>query len=73
MELPLWLADPAWAGMHEADVGRAVASGLRFRPLAETLAAAADAPAVDGVGLSPEREAELLAAWDAGRGAPPQA
>jgi 2'-hydroxyisoflavone reductase len=63
MELPLWIADPAWAGMHSVDVGRAVAAGLRFRPVAETLAGAAEAPAVDGVGLTPEREAELLAAW----------
>ncbi|HEY8103972.1 MAG TPA: NAD-dependent epimerase/dehydratase family protein [Gaiellaceae bacterium] len=59
MELPLWIAE----GDFEADVGRAVAAGLRFRPLAETLAGAASAPAVDGVGLTPEREAELLAAW----------
>ena len=63
MELPLWIADPAWAGMHRTDVSRAVAEGLRFRPLAETIAGAAGAPAVEGVGLTPEREAELLAAW----------
>ena len=65
MELPLWIADPAFAGMHETDVSRAVGAGLRFRPLEETLAGAAEAPAVEGVGLSPEREAELLAAWNA--------
>ena len=63
MELPLWLAGPEWAGMHATDVGRAVEAGLRFRPLAETIGGAADAPAEDGVGLTPEREAELLAAW----------
>ncbi len=63
MELPLWLPDPDWAGMHATDVSRAVAAGLRFRPLAETVAGAADASAEDGVGLTPEREAELLAAW----------
>ena len=63
MELPLWLPDPAWAGMHSTDVRAAVAAGLRFRPLAETIRGAADAPAEDGVGLAPEREAELLAAW----------
>ena len=65
MELPLWLSGPAWAGMHQTDVGRAVAHGLRFRPLAETIAGAAGAPAVAGVGLTSEREAELLAAWHA--------
>jgi len=63
MELPLWLPDPEWAGMHDTDVGRAIAAGLRFRPLGETIAGAADAPAEEGVGLTPEREAELLTAW----------
>ena len=61
MELPLWISG---VGMR-VDVSRAVAEGLRFRPVAETLAGAADASAVDGVGLTPEREAELLAAWQA--------
>jgi 2'-hydroxyisoflavone reductase len=65
MELPLWLPGTEYAGMHEADVSRAVAAGLRFRPLAETLGGAATAPAVEGVGLTPAREAELLAAWRA--------
>jgi len=63
MELPLWLSDPAWVGMHEVDVTRAVAAGLRFRPVEETIAGAATAPAVEGVGLTPERETELLDAW----------
>ena len=63
MELPLWLPDPDWAGMHDTDVGRALAAGLRFRPLEETIAGAAGAPAVEGIGLTPEREAELLTAW----------
>ena len=65
MELPLWISDPAWAGMYSTDVSRAVAEGLRFRPLAETIAGAVDAPAVEGVGLTPEREAQLLEAWRA--------
>jgi 2'-hydroxyisoflavone reductase len=63
MELPLWIADPAWAGMHRTDVSRAIAQGLRFRPVEVTLREAAAAPAVDGVGLAPAREAELLADW----------
>jgi len=65
MELPLWLADPGWKGMQEVDVRRAVAAGLRFRPVEETIAGAATAPAVEGVGLTAEREAELLEAWSA--------
>ena len=63
MELPLWLGDPDWVGMHRTDVSRAISEGLRFRPVAETIAGAA--AAVEGVGLTPEREAELLAAWHA--------
>jgi 2'-hydroxyisoflavone reductase len=67
MELPLWLVDPTFDGMLAADVSRAVAAGLTFRPLADTIAATLEhAATVDGVGLSPERERELLAAWDAG-------
>jgi nucleoside-diphosphate-sugar epimerase len=65
MELPLWLADPGWKGMQEVDVRRAVAVGLRFRPVEQTIAGAATAPAVEGVGLTAEREAELLEAWSA--------
>jgi 2'-hydroxyisoflavone reductase len=63
MELPLWLPGSEWAGMSATDVSRAVASGLRFRPLADTIEGAAGAPAEDGIGLTPEREAELLAVW----------
>ncbi|HUQ22086.1 MAG TPA: NAD-dependent epimerase/dehydratase family protein [Gaiellaceae bacterium] len=63
MELPLWLRGPDFAGMHQTEVGRAIANGLRFRSSQETLAGAAEAPAVEGVGLAPEREQELLAAW----------
>ena len=63
MELPLWLPDAEWAGMHATDVSRAVAAGLRFRPLGETIAGAAEAQAEDGIGLTAAREAVLLAAW----------
>jgi len=63
MELPLWLSDPAFAGMLDTDVSRAVEAGLTFRPLEETVRDALQyAETVDGVGLTPEREAELLAA-----------
>jgi 2'-hydroxyisoflavone reductase len=63
MELPLWIADPDAAAMHDVDVSRAVAAGLTFRPLEETVRDTLEhAAGVDGVGLTPEREAELLAA-----------
>jgi 2'-hydroxyisoflavone reductase len=68
MELPLWLADPKFAGMDRADVSRAVAAGLAFRPVAETVRDTAAWDAARGeyeprAGLTPEREAQLLAAW----------
>ena len=63
MELPLWISDPDAAAMHEVDVSRAVAAGLTFRPLEETVRDTLEhAATVEGVGLTPEREAELLAA-----------
>jgi len=64
-ELPLWLPGTDYAGMARADVGRAVAAGLRFRPLEETVAdtlawdrtVAGERPT-----LAREREREILAA-----------
>ena len=35
-ELPLWLAGDEYAGLLRADIDRALAAGLTFRPLAET-------------------------------------
>ena len=67
MELPLWIHDPHWVGMHMADVARATEAGLSFRPLEETVREALElAEPTDEAGLSPQREAELLSAWAAG-------
>ena len=64
MELPLWLADPAMAAADEAIIDRALANGLRFRPLEETVRGTLDkAATTDSAGLAPEREAALLADW----------
>jgi 2'-hydroxyisoflavone reductase len=75
MELPLWL-DAAEAAFLQVDASRALAAGLRCRPLAETVAATlawaredgaiaalASGMAIGEAGMKPEREAELLAAW----------
>ena len=64
MELPLWLkAHGKFARLHEADVSRALAAGLRFRPLRETMRdTLGQATLTDEAGLRPERERELLAA-----------
>jgi nucleoside-diphosphate-sugar epimerase len=62
-DLPVWIpaGDQEMAYFHRADVSRAVAAGLTFRPLEETARAV---PEWTGTaGLSPEREAELLAEW----------
>ena len=37
MELPLWVPGDDWAGFQRADIGRALAAGLRFRPVEETV------------------------------------
>ena len=62
MELPLWA--PSAPGIFSADVSRALAAGLTFRPLAETVRAALEEAAlVPGIGLAREREESLLAKW----------
>jgi len=66
-ELPLWVP-AAEDGLHETVIAKALATGLQCRPLVQTIAdTAAWARANDGphkdIGLAPEREAELLAAW----------
>jgi 2'-hydroxyisoflavone reductase len=65
MGLPMWIHDEEDKGLHRTDISRATAGGLRFRPLAETVQATLDlAEPTDDAGLSPEREAELLATWN---------
>jgi 2'-hydroxyisoflavone reductase len=64
MELPLWVVDEEMAGLLEADSSRAVAAGLEFRPLEETIRGTLEEAALtDAAGMKPEREAELLAEW----------
>jgi 2'-hydroxyisoflavone reductase len=63
-ELPLW--DIAFPGLHSFDPRKAIAAGLRHRPLAETVADTLswdrDREPLKG-GLTPARERELLDAW----------
>src|SRR5262249_22003047 len=66
MELPLWVVGDDTAGLLQADSSRAIAAGLTFRPLEETIRGAlAVAELTDAAGMKPEREAELLTAWSA--------
>jgi 2'-hydroxyisoflavone reductase len=63
MELPLWIdtTNPLFPIMTGPSIDRALASGVAFRPIEDTVHATLDLAApVDGVGLSPEREAALL-------------
>jgi 2'-hydroxyisoflavone reductase len=63
MELPMWIQDPEEAALHETNVARAVAAGLAFRPLEDTVRDTLELAATTAdAGLSPEREAALLAA-----------
>jgi 2'-hydroxyisoflavone reductase len=64
MELPMWLHDSELVGMHRADVSRALAAGLTFRPLDDIVRGTLEhAETTDDAGLKPERERELLEAW----------
>jgi 2'-hydroxyisoflavone reductase len=82
MELPLWIAetgDPAWRRFQEVDVSRAVAEGLRFRTVSDTVRDTLEwalrtgdpgAPLASGLelgeaGMKSDREAELLGEWRA--------
>ena len=64
MELPLWLHDLESVGMLHADVTRALAAGLTFRPLDDTVWGTLElAETTENAGLAPRREWELLEAW----------
>jgi 2'-hydroxyisoflavone reductase len=70
-ELPLWLPEEH-AGMLAVDNSRAVAAGLEFRPVGETIRDVLDyerghADAEYDAGLGAERERELLGRWHEGR------
>jgi 2'-hydroxyisoflavone reductase len=83
MEMPLWI--PGHVGdLHNAPIELALAAGLRFRPLEQTVAETLawergrvpdDRPQIDAGGrvrhrggMAPERERALLAAWHARHG-----
>jgi 2'-hydroxyisoflavone reductase len=75
-DLPVWVPGQGdSAGFARRDIGRALKSGLVFRPLTTTAGDTLswfktqppDRQAKLKAGLSPEREAALLAAWKAGQ------
>jgi hypothetical protein len=76
-ELPIWLPpEHEYAAMHDADVRRALAAGLRCRPMPETVLDTwtwlSELPAppplradLEPPGLDPIREREALDMWHA--------
>ena len=69
-ELPLWAGDDPDGPRGRAWTSRkAIGAGLTFRPIDDTVAATlAETEVKPGIGLEPEREAEILAAWHGRRG-----
>jgi 2'-hydroxyisoflavone reductase len=65
-EVPLYAPEDI-PGAATVDCGRALAAGLKFRPLASTIEDTLEWMHTEGrqpsVGMSPEREAEILDAW----------
>jgi 2'-hydroxyisoflavone reductase len=72
VELPLWIPEEH-NGIFEARNDKAIAAGLTFRPLADTIhdtlewAKARPADVEQRAGMKPERERELLRAWHESR------
>lgn len=76
-ELPLWMPDsPEWAGTWAADVSKAMASGLRARPVGDTVrdtwawlrdggdpAARHPNASPFTLGIDPDKERRILAEW----------
>jgi 2'-hydroxyisoflavone reductase len=73
-DMPVWAGDEL--GLARTTIDRALAKGLTFRPLAETTrdtlawfkSLPQDRQSKLRAGLTPEREAEVLAAWKKSKG-----
>jgi 2'-hydroxyisoflavone reductase len=70
--MPAWVPDnDQWHGFSRFDCSRAIAAGLTFRPLSETIRDTLDwarsfpSDHAWQAGLSREREREVLEAWHA--------
>ena len=67
-ELPFWLPEDR-SGMLSVNVGKAIADGLKFRPIGDTVRdtlawdAGRDSTVPLEAGMEPERELELLREW----------
>jgi 2'-hydroxyisoflavone reductase len=70
VDMPVWVPNvPDTAGFNRFDCSRAIAAGLSFRPLDETIRETLAWDATRGsdyaltTGITPEREQEVLQAW----------
>lgn len=81
-DMPAWVpAGGEMAGMMRADIRRALAAGLTFRPLAQTVrdtlgwfdTLPAERREAPRAGIPPAREREVLAQWHARQAAPGRA
>jgi 2'-hydroxyisoflavone reductase len=71
VEMPLWIPGAEWAGLEQTNIDRALAAGLTFRPVEETVrdtlawvrGLPGDPPG--DAGLDPGKERAILAAWAA--------
>lgn len=77
IELPLWVPrEPDMLGFDAVSVERAIAAGLRFRPIAESIrdtlswAGALPPDRPRRAGLDPAKEVEILQRWKERGGAP---
>jgi 2'-hydroxyisoflavone reductase len=64
MGVPLWIAVPGWEAANDVDISKALANGLTFRSLTDTVRDTYQwdsARSTRAEGLAPDREAELLA------------
>jgi 2'-hydroxyisoflavone reductase len=66
-EMPLWVADPEFSGIMQASNAKALAAGLKTRPIVQTVRAVLEwldsDPDAKSLGIPPEREAALLDAY----------
>jgi 2'-hydroxyisoflavone reductase len=70
IEMPLWVPEKEDAlGFMQINCAQAIAAGMKFRPLSDTIRAtlawdATRSPTIEWrAGITPEREVELLEAW----------
>lgn len=61
MGVPMWIGAEGWEAANAVDVARAIASGIQYRPIAQTIEGALEFPSPDeSMPVDPVLESELL-------------